>query len=667
MSRLAAIMLCVGVLCLSAALRFHLLGAQSLWNDEGNAYVQASRSFPDIAFHAGRDIHPPGYYWLLAIWSSLVGQTEFALRLLSALLSVLTIAFTYALGARLFGRAAGVVAALFVTLNTFNLYYAQEARMYALLALWGAGSMWALVCFQQMGFGSEQAAVRRRYLILLALFNAAGLYTHYAYVYVMLVQSVLVSLWLMARVWRHGERLGYVHVVRHTVVPYVIANLLTIAMFLPWLPTAWQQITTWPNTGQDIALAEAVSVILNRLILGVTSQNGSLAVAWLLLLFGLINRPRAAWWALLVPVIWVTTSVGLFLGQGLFRESNLKFLLPAQIGMALWLSRGVWVLSYQIASLGGRCPAGRASRLLPAAARLAGAVSVLWIAAHSWAGVQAVYHDPRYQRDDYRAIARLIGQESQIGDLVVLNGPNQVEVFDYYYRGRARVIGLPLGLGSDDAATARAVEQAAVEVSQQPDRPYARVYGVFWGERERDPNQIVEGFLDRNLYSMGDGWYGSVRLARYLQPTSAWSPISADLNARFYDPTAGTQIRLVDGQYDDTAVPGGAILVRLVWRSEGDVPISQPYKVFVQILDSNGLLVTQHDGEPGGNAAPTTGWQAGTAYDDRHALLVPAGLAAGNYQLIVGLYALGAPNARLRVEGDARDYLEVGVITVRST
>ena len=50
--------LLVLILLFASALRFHLLGAQSLWNDEGNSYVQATRSFGDIAANAARDGKP---------------------------------------------------------------------------------------------------------------------------------------------------------------------------------------------------------------------------------------------------------------------------------------------------------------------------------------------------------------------------------------------------------------------------------------------------------------------------------------------------------------------------------------------------------------------------------------------------------------------------------
>ena len=171
------------ILLLAAGLRFHNLGVQSFWNDEGNSYVQATRSFAEIAATAARDIHPPGYYWLLAIWRVLVGESEFALRALSAFASVISVAFAYAVGRRLYGGLAGLTAALLTAINTFSLYYAQETRMYALLALWGAAGFWALIRFCERPTG-------RRALVL-GVINAAGLWTQYAYPFLMLAQGVI--------------------------------------------------------------------------------------------------------------------------------------------------------------------------------------------------------------------------------------------------------------------------------------------------------------------------------------------------------------------------------------------------------------------------------------------------------------------------------------------
>ena len=70
---------------LAAGLRFHLLGAQSLWNDEGSSYAMTQRVLPDILANTAADIHPPGYYILLAGWVQVAGTSEFALRAFSAL------------------------------------------------------------------------------------------------------------------------------------------------------------------------------------------------------------------------------------------------------------------------------------------------------------------------------------------------------------------------------------------------------------------------------------------------------------------------------------------------------------------------------------------------------------------------------------------------------
>src|SRR5919109_511127 len=77
------------------ALRVYLLGAQSLWNDEGTSVALAPLNLDAITNAAARDIHPPLYYYLLHFWMPLVGNTEYAIRFLSVIAGVLTVAFTF--------------------------------------------------------------------------------------------------------------------------------------------------------------------------------------------------------------------------------------------------------------------------------------------------------------------------------------------------------------------------------------------------------------------------------------------------------------------------------------------------------------------------------------------------------------------------------------------
>ncbi len=541
------------LILLAAALRFHLLGAQSLWNDEGSSYVQAIRPFAEIAANAARDIHPPGYYYLLAGWRLLTGTSEFALRSLSVFASLVSIAFAYALGRRLYGTVAAITAALLIALNTFSIYYAQEARMYALLALWSAASFWALAALFQGGLFQHKTW---RWALALALFNAAGLWTQYAYPFVMLAQGIVAVVWIVS-MWRRGgtQFRPYLRVL----VVYVAANLLTILLYLPWLPTAIQQVTNWPNTGDATPFADALSTVLQWLTFGSTSPGAALAIPGLLALFGLLIFTRKTLWQVLIPPLWVIVPVGLFLALGMFRPDNVKLLLPAQIGLALWLGRGVWVLWTLELNYGRQ--RDRATRLALIVPPVTAVLSVAWLALIAVDGIAPLYADPAFQRADYRAIVQTITANLRPDDAIILDAPNQEEVFRYYYHGDAPVYPLPAGLGGDDDATAAAVSDVI--------QSHPRIYAVFWGEAERDPNRVVERVLDNQAYELDETWYGDVRLARYAAPDTAITMQPS--GARF-----GDQITLVDYGISSATVQTrrcAASRFRLAHRRAADDPL----------------------------------------------------------------------------------------------
>jgi len=359
------------LLLVAFALRIHNLGGQSLWNDEGNSFVQSLRPLPEIISNAARDIHPPGYYLLLAGWRWLFGTSEFGLRSLSLFASLLTVAFTYSIGTRLFSRPAGWIAAAVVAINTFSIYYAQEARMYALLGLWSAAGMWLIVVYSsQSRAASHQLSAKGSslpFILGLGFVNAAGLYTHYAYPFVMLVQGVVVLVvvggrWLVTsgKQSAQGAELSAIRyppsasstdhqplATSHSLLlPFTVANLLALLLFAPLLPTAIRQVTGWPSTGQPIPLNEALTLIGGWFAIGLTYSERLdpilVQIPQVLALFGLIGIVIQLWRTpqrsiVLMPLFWVIIPVGLFLLLGLFRPANLKFLLPAQIGLALWI------------------------------------------------------------------------------------------------------------------------------------------------------------------------------------------------------------------------------------------------------------------------------------------------------------------------------------------
>ena len=118
---------------LAAVLSFLFLGEQSLWFDEVNSVLFAKTLFENAALlieEAETNMYL--YYLLLRFWLHF-GESEFWIRSLSALFAVASVPVIFALGSRLFGRRAGMLAALLLSVNPFFVQCAQEARSYSLL------------------------------------------------------------------------------------------------------------------------------------------------------------------------------------------------------------------------------------------------------------------------------------------------------------------------------------------------------------------------------------------------------------------------------------------------------------------------------------------------------------------------------------------------------
>jgi 4-amino-4-deoxy-L-arabinose transferase-like glycosyltransferase len=134
------------VTLVGGVLRVMLLGTKGMWLDETFSVWLANQSTADMLQWIVRiDQHPPLYYLLLHSWIALLGDTPYYVRLLSALFGTATIPIIYLIGKRLSGAGVGLAAAVFLALSPFNIYFAQETRMYTLLTFNAAVAIYALV------------------------------------------------------------------------------------------------------------------------------------------------------------------------------------------------------------------------------------------------------------------------------------------------------------------------------------------------------------------------------------------------------------------------------------------------------------------------------------------------------------------------------------------
>jgi mannosyltransferase len=637
--------LLVAILLLALGLRFYRLGAQSLWNDEGTSVAVAQRDPATIARDAAQDIHPPLYYWLLGGWVRLAGTSEAAVRSLSALLGVALVALTYLLGRLLAGRWAGLAAAFLAAIDPFQVYYSQEARMYILAAFLAAGAVLALLRLVDHSPMSNSRGLWAPLLALVGL-EAAGLYTHYSFVFVILVLNLAYLLQLR----RNGGT--------RQVWPWAGSQIAVVLLYLPWLPIAVRQATTWPSPAQAIPLLPALATTWRWLAFGPTIETAAVALpllaAALLALAGVISlaagwvwppAPRKAWNAGLLA-LWVGLPVILMAAFGLYREAYLKFLLVTTPAVGVLLACGLLNPLPTVRDTADQKPRSTfplsrfSSRLLSIASRAAPftayaspfvqALGVLLIVVPSGLALRNYYVNPAYARDDYRDIAAYVQALERPGDAIVLDAPGQQEVFGYYYQGTAPVYALPRSRPLDPAATEAALQGLA--------QPGGRVFAVLWATDESDPERFVESWLDSHAYKALDAWYGNVRLAVYAVPERTPSAPDHTLAAPLQSAETGDEIELVGYSLLNERLRAGDIAqVALFWRA--DRTPTQRFKVFLHVLDEGNHIVGQRDAEPGGGARLTTLWEPGELVVDRYGLPIDPATPPGTYRVEVGMYS----------------------------
>jgi mannosyltransferase len=636
---------CLAILLVATGLRFYRLDAQSFWNDEGNTARLVERPVALIIEGAAGDIHPPGYYLLLHVWRALAGESEFALRAFSALCGVLTVAVAAAAGQYVGGRRVALGAALIVAVHPLSVYYSQEARMYALLGLASALTLVFSLKSQRESsrVQSRESTVQNLkskiknlpllltpYSLLLALSIALGLYTQYAYIFVLVGLNLAFAIdWVLRRPWNW-----------RALWSWIAAHILGGLAFLPWAPIAVAASGWRPP---DLTSAQAVQEITRTLLVGITLPAGDapwvIACAALLLLLALTtyapptlpSRSRFGAWAALGMAL---IPPALILLLGLYRPAYLKFMMTSVSPLAVVLA----------------LPLRRAGSHLEMARNWIAGMLLLALLSAQVASLQHLYADPAYARDDYRGLVARIATEARPGDAILLSAPNQWEVFTYYYRGPLPVYPAPYRPDSSEAATW--VDEIVAN--------HTRLFVLFWGDAESDPERLIESYLAQHAYKAGDAWVSTVRLAVYGMAALPDAPTTS-LDARLGDVIALEGYALPEV----TFAPGDIIPLTLFWQAEATP--AERYKVFVHLLDADGTLIAQTDTEPVGGFVLTTLWSPGESLIDRYGVLVPPDSTPGEYRLLVGMYGFSGERLPVMLHGQpAGDALPLTTLTVTS-
>ncbi|MSP14458.1 MAG: hypothetical protein EXR62_16080 [Chloroflexi bacterium] len=611
-------------------LRIHLLGDQNLWWDEGLAvWIVRQPLLPATLWTAG-DVHPPLYFWTLWLWLRLAGESPFAMRFLTLLYGMLTVALAYPVGRRLGGPWMGLLALWLLALARFEIWWSQEMRMYMLAGFLGLLALYAtlhLIAASRLAAGTLQDEKRRTewnsalegvppgvhlrgHGIFTVAHNASGvegdsppptylsptksmaiyilaavgaMYTIYLSALTLLVFSIVIVLAALARWLAGSSRQALALIARWT-----IANLAVIALFLPWLAVALPRMHSW-------SVASPVPFLFPFRLFGVLLTTGISTYVedftWAILVFGFV--------CLLGILAAFTFPTGLRFprfGQPASAPGNLlpAWLILALLGLSLLLPP----LAVYLLTLPGRIfytPRLEARYFLPFAAPFY--LLLAWALAHLWQRwrlpalvaslvVLALFlwtlpqqYTDRHLSDGYPSLVRTIRAYGQPGDGVVLVSGDRYPLFlyDYDLPGlggyRSPLVQIPQdspSLTLDNLAT-----QLEPLLHQ-----YQRLWLVLADPGLQDPQNLALPWLQQRLPTALDLGFGPDRLlllsSQATPPSIPLLPKSAGkLSPQFsLEKSLTPQARLLG--YDlpvPSARPGEVVYLTTYWCITGDTSI----------------------------------------------------------------------------------------------
>jgi uncharacterized membrane protein len=208
----------------------------SIWFDEAFSAFIVRFDYFKIVQYTASDVHPPVYYWILKLWITFFGTSEIAFRSLSVVFGVSAIIFGYLLVKRLFGRKAAWLSLLLMVISPMLIRYGQEARMYTLAATIALAATYVLT------FAVKSK--NKRPWIIYGILVSLGMWTHYFTALVWLSHWV----WRSIVTWQSGAR-GKKFRLAFFTKNWIIAHVVAVGLFLPWLPFMATQLSVIQGGG----------------------------------------------------------------------------------------------------------------------------------------------------------------------------------------------------------------------------------------------------------------------------------------------------------------------------------------------------------------------------------------------------------------------------------
>lgn len=213
------------------ALTLTRLTASSIWFDEAFSAYITKYNLSEITHYTALDVHPPLYYWLLKGWTSLFGTSAIAFRSMSVFFGVITLILLFFLIKKLFNRKTAALSVFLVAISPLFVRFGIEARMYTVVTT----IVLAATLMLWHGLRSHKLRDYAIYGVLVYL----GMLTHYFTAVIWLSHWVYRLIYLRIQDLK-GQKLAKNYFSKE----WVIAHVVAVGLYLPWVPTVISQFRT---------------------------------------------------------------------------------------------------------------------------------------------------------------------------------------------------------------------------------------------------------------------------------------------------------------------------------------------------------------------------------------------------------------------------------------
>ena len=207
------------IIIIASATRIFGLTGNGLWLDEITSVRFAKMPFIHMLQSMTHDNHPPVYYSLLHLWISLY-QSDFYIRLLSALFGVGTCVIVYFIGKQYVNEEFGLLSGVLTALSRPQVWASQEARNFIFVCFFIMASIYF---FNRILSGNRKALVWIGYILSTSL----SIYTFYYAFFVIFAENIFFLIKTIQKKIRLKE--------------WIMSQIIIVILFLPWIPTFLQQ------------------------------------------------------------------------------------------------------------------------------------------------------------------------------------------------------------------------------------------------------------------------------------------------------------------------------------------------------------------------------------------------------------------------------------------